>query len=152
MFFMGNSFSFKNSWCCSCQVTKTSWFCSYLVAQPKPLYVGKLTTCCLTACQSFPVSCCALGHPKPRTEYHSPWVAPLTEVPDHREWCLMTKLYMIVLWNQNPPPPCEINQESSQDMLGHLGLLRWQESSKKCWPCLSRPRAPAKEDAERQGH
>ena len=37
-------------------------------------------------------------------------------------------------------------------MLGHLGHLRWHESSKKCWPCLSRPRAPAKEDAERQGN
>ena len=30
-------------------VTKTSWFCSYLFARPKPLYVGKLTTRCNTA-------------------------------------------------------------------------------------------------------
>ena len=51
----------------------------------------------------------------------------------------------------NPPPPCEINQENFQDMLGHLGLPGWEECSKKCWPCLERPRAPAKEDAERQG-
>ena len=51
----------------------------------------------------------------------------------------------------NPPPPCEINQENFQDMLGHLDLPGWEECSKKCWPCLERPRAPAKEDAERQG-
>ena len=51
----------------------------------------------------------------------------------------------------NPPPPCEINQDNFQDMLGHLDLPGWEECSKKCWPCLERPRAPAKEDAERQG-
>ena len=47
--------------------------------------------------------------------------------------------------------PCETNQDNFQDMLGHLGLFGRQECSKKCWPCLERPRAPAKEDAERQG-
>ena len=52
----------------------------------------------------------------------------------------------------NPPPPCEINQDNFQDMLGHLDLPGWEECSKKCWPCLERPRAPAKEDAERQGN
>ena len=52
----------------------------------------------------------------------------------------------------NPPPPCEINQANLQDMFGHSGFLRCQECSNTCWPCLSRPRAPAKEDAERQGN
>ena len=46
----------------------------------------------------------------------------------------------------------EINQENFQDVLGHLGHLGCEECSKKCWPCLSRPFAPAKEDAEHQGN